>query len=132
MLKHSFLPLFAAALLTSVSPIAAQSFPDGPGKDILEKKCSSCHSPSQVTTVGRSADEWQEVVVAMIDLGAEMNEEETKVLVEYLAKNWPAKKDEGAPAQGQPDQGQPGQGQPEKKGERAPAAPMAPVSSHKR
>ena len=27
----------------------------------------------------------------MIDLGAEVNEEEAKVLVEYLAKNWPVK-----------------------------------------
>ena len=129
MLKQSFL-LLAAVLFTSVTPVAAQQFPDGPGKDILEKKCSSCHSPSQVTTVGRSADEWQEVVVSMIDLGAEMNEEETKVLVEYLAKNWPAKKDDSAPAQG--DQSQPAPNQPEKKAERAPVAPISPVPSHGR
>ncbi len=125
MLKHSFI-LAAAAFLASVAPAAAQSFPDGPGKDILEKKCSACHSPSQVTTVGRSADEWHEVTVSMIDLGAELNEEEIKVLVEYLAKNWPAKKDEGAPAS------QPEQGQPEKKAEQAPSAPIVPLASHRR
>ena len=127
MLKHSFLTLMAAALLGSVSPVAAQSFPDGPGKDILEKKCSACHSPSQVTTVGRSAEEWQEVTVAMIDLGAELNEEEVKVLVEYLAKHFPAKKDEAAPASGQG-----GQSQPEQKAAPIPAARIAPVSSHGR
>lgn len=127
MLKHSFLLFAAAALLTSVTPVAAQSFPDGPGKDILEKKCSACHSPSQVTTVGRSAEEWQEVTVAMIDLGAELNDEEVKVLVEYLAKNWPAKKDDAAPA---PAPG--GQGEPEKKAAPAPVARIAPVSSHGR
>ena len=127
MLKHSFLLLAAAAVLTSVTPVAAQSFPDGPGKDILEKKCSACHSPSQVTTVGRSAEEWQEVTVAMIDLGAELNEEEVKVLVEYLAKNWPAKKDEPAPAPGQGNQSQP-----EQKATPVPAARIAPVSSHVR
>ncbi len=44
-----------------------------------------------MTTFGRSAEEWHEVVVNMIDLGAEVNEEEAKVLVEYLAKNWPLK-----------------------------------------
>jgi virginiamycin B lyase len=90
MLKK-LLPIAAAALLASASPAFAQAFPDGPGKEILEKKCSTCHAPEQVTTFGRSAEEWHEVVVNMIDLGAEMNEEETKVLVEYLAKNWPLK-----------------------------------------
>jgi hypothetical protein len=90
-MKHSLLPLAVAAFLAGAGPAAAQAFPDGPGKDILEKKCSTCHAPEQVTTFGRSAEEWHEVVVNMIDLGAELNEEETKVLVEYLAKNWPLK-----------------------------------------
>src|SRR5918999_22342 len=91
MLKFVLVPLAAAALAASVAPAGAQAFPDGPGKEILEKKCSTCHAPEQVTTFGRSAEEWHEVVVNMIDLGAEVNEEESKVLVEYLAKNWPLK-----------------------------------------
>src|SRR5829696_4483959 len=91
MVKHSFVLLAMAGLLGSASTAAAQAFPDGPGKEILEKKCSTCHAPEQVTTFGRSAEEWHEVVVNMIDLGAEVNEEEAKVLVEYLAKNWPVK-----------------------------------------
>jgi hypothetical protein len=95
MLKFVLVPLAAAALAASAAPAGAQAFPDGPGKEILEKKCSTCHAPEQVTTFGRSAEEWHEVVVNMIDLGAEGNEEETKVLVEYLTKNWPVK---GSPA----------------------------------
>ncbi len=91
MFKQSFVPLALAAFLASAGVAAAQTFPDGPGKEILEKKCSVCHAPEQVTTFGRSAEEWHEVVVNMIDLGAELNEEEAKVLVEYLAKNWPLK-----------------------------------------
>ena len=91
MFKLSLLPLTVAAVIASAGLAAAQAFPDGPGKEILEKKCSVCHAPEQVTTFGRSAEEWHEVVVNMIDLGAELNEEEAKVLVEYLAKNWPLK-----------------------------------------
>ena len=86
MFKHSLLPLAVAALFAFAAPVAAQGFPDGPGKEILEKKCSTCHAPEQVTTFGRSAEEWHEVVVNMIDLGAEVNEEEAKVLVEYLRR----------------------------------------------
>ena len=127
------MPLAMAAFLASAVPAAAQAFPDGPGKEILEKKCSTCHAPEQVTTFGRSAEEWHEVVVNMIDLGAELNEEEAKVLVEYLAKNWPvkgAKPGEEKPAEKPADKPE------EKPAEPAvPPAPQAagaraPVSSH--
>ena len=122
MLKHAFMPLAFAVLMASAAPVAAQAFPDGPGKEILEKKCSTCHAPEQVTTFGRSAEEWREVVVNMIDLGAEVNEEEAKVLVEYLAKHWPLKgaKPAEKPADKPAEQPAP---------KAAPGA-MAPVSSH--
>ena len=143
MVKQSFLPLLVAAFFVMAGPAAAQTFPDGPGKEILEKKCSVCHAPEQVTTFGRSAEEWHEVVVNMIDLGAELNEEETKVLVEYLAKNWPLKgaKPAEKPAEPAPAE-KPAEPAPaEKPAEPAPAekpapqaAPgiMAPVPSHGR
>ena len=139
MLKNLLMPLIVAAFLALPAGAAAQAFPDGPGKEILEKKCSTCHAPEQVTTFGRSADEWHEVVVNMIDLGAEVNEEETKVLVEYLTKNWPLK---GAtpPAEkpSEPPAEKPGEEPAEKPAEKpsetpAPqAAPgaVAPVPSH--
>jgi hypothetical protein len=126
MLKHSSLPLVITAFLALPVAAAAQAFPDGPGKEILEKKCSTCHAPEQVTTFGRSAEEWHEVVVNMIDLGAEVNEEEAKVLVEYLAKNWPLKGSK--PAEEQPAEEKPA----EKPAEKQQAAPggIAPASSH--
>jgi mono/diheme cytochrome c family protein len=132
MLKHSLLPLAVAVLFATAVPASAQ-FPDGPGKEILEKKCSTCHAPEQVTTFGRSAEEWHEVVVNMIDLGAELNEEEAKVLVEYLAKNWPLK--------GQTPGDKPAEEKKEEKPAEKPAeksvpqvapAAMAPVPSHPR
>jgi mono/diheme cytochrome c family protein len=125
--------LAVAALLASAGPAAAQAFPDGPGKEILEKKCSTCHAPEQVTTFGRSADEWHEVVVNMIDLGAELNEEETKVLVEYLAKNWPLK-GPSSPAEQPAEQPaeKPGEKPAEKPQQQSARAPMTPVSSHAR
>jgi mono/diheme cytochrome c family protein len=127
MLKHSFMPFAIAAFLASAVPVAAQAFPDGPGKEILEKKCSTCHAPEQVTTFGRSMEEWHEVVVNMIDLGAEVNEEETKVLVEYLAKNWPVKG--STPPADKPSE-PPADKPAEKPAPQAAPVAMAPVSSH--
>jgi virginiamycin B lyase len=127
MLKNSLIPLAMAVCLASAVPAAAQAFPDGPGKEILEKKCSTCHAPEQVTTFGRSAEEWHEVVVNMIDLGAEVNEEEAKVLIEYLTKNWPVKGSK--PAEEKPADKPAEQPAPAPAPQAAPGA-MAPVSSH--
>src|SRR4026209_2449405 len=66
-LRTFLLPLFAAAFLSSPISVQAQAFPDGPGKDILEKECSTCHAPDMVRTFGRSPEEWHDVVISMID-----------------------------------------------------------------
>ena len=123
MLKPSLLPLIAVGVFVTVGTLSAQTFPDGPGKEILEKKCSTCHAPEQATTFGRSADEWREVVVNMIDLGAEVNEEEATILVEYLTKNWPAK---GAT----PPADQPADKPAEDPAPKAASGVVAPVPSH--
>src|SRR5262245_29590967 len=99
-MKRYLLPLFAAAVWLSPAGVQAQAFPDGPGKEILEKQCSTCHAPDMVRSFGRSREEWEEVVTTMIDQGAKVSEEEYPVLVDYLAKNWPVKGAEpSAPAE---------------------------------
>ena len=130
MLKQSFIPLAFATFFACAGVAAAQTFPDGPGKEILEKKCSTCHAPEQVTTFGRSAEEWHEVVVNMIDLGAELNEEEAKVLVEYLAKNWPLKG--STPPADKPADEKKEEKPAEKPAEKSAPAIVAPVPSHPR
>lgn len=127
MMKNSLVPLVIAVFMASAATAAAQAFPDGPGKEILEKKCSTCHAPEQVTTFGRSAEEWHEVIVTMIDLGAEVNEEEAKVLVEYLAKNWPVKGSK--PAEEKPAD-KPAEKPVEKPAPQAAPGAMAPAASH--
>ena len=130
MFKESILPLAITAFFACAGVASAQTFPDGPGKEILEKKCSTCHAPEQVTTFGRSAEEWHEVVVNMIDLGAELNEEEAKVLVEYLAKNWPLK---GAtPPAEQPAEEKKEEKPAEKPVEKSAPGALVPVPSHTR
>lgn len=91
MLRGFLLPLFAVAFLSSSVSLQAQAFPDGPGKAILERECSTCHAPDMVRTFGRSPEEWHDVVISMIDQGAKLSDEQVPVLVDYLSKNWPLK-----------------------------------------
>jgi hypothetical protein len=94
---RTFILVIAISLLSSITPAAAQSFPDGPGKAILEKECSTCHAPDMVRTHRKSLEEWQEVIVNMIDLGSGVTEEQVPTLATYLATHF-GRGDAGAPS----------------------------------
>ena len=63
--------------------------PPGPGKDILERACRSCHDLDEVTKFKNYWDrkQWQETVGTMIDYGAEVDANEAKVLTDYLVQH---------------------------------------------
>src|SRR4030095_4243919 len=81
-MKTFLLPLVAVAFCYFPASARAQAFPDGPGKDLLERECSSCHAPDMVRAFGRSPEEWREVVITMIDQGAKITDEQVPVLVD--------------------------------------------------
>jgi streptogramin lyase/mono/diheme cytochrome c family protein len=69
--------------------------PDGPGKDIIAKNCSGCHSPDTVAGARKSADEWAGTVEEMRERAQgsgnpELTDDESQVLIDYLAANLPA------------------------------------------
>ncbi len=68
-----------------------QSFPDGQGKDTFLRICSVCHGPQMVLGRGNTVDGWTQVVLNMVQRGAQGSEEEFGEIVQYLAKNFPPK-----------------------------------------
>jgi cytochrome c5 len=62
--------LFVATLFSSVVSLTAQTLPEGGGRDILSQKCSRCHTQDVVATYRHNAQDWQDVVLAMNDQGA--------------------------------------------------------------
>lgn len=87
--------LVAAALLCCV---AAQNppnqqdeaaLPDGPGKAILKKSCSPCHTASVIITKpGHTDDEWVDILNKMIGRGAVLSDDDGDTLVQYLTTNF--------------------------------------------
>jgi competence ComEA-like helix-hairpin-helix protein len=68
----------------------SETLPDGPGKEIVIKKCLPCHNV-RVTTARRgsgSADEWEQVVDKMVSQGAELSDDEIDLVVQYLSINY--------------------------------------------
>ena len=67
-------------------PVDAQFFPDGPGADLLNGNCASCHSASMVLTQPvLSADQWKAIVIKMRDVyHAPVAEQDVPAIVGHL------------------------------------------------
>ena len=84
---------FVAGLLTA--PAATQSstsnedLPDGEGKKILESRCTSCHELSEVTKFRGyyNRAQWRDIVVTMVEYGADLKKGEIETLADYLAQH---------------------------------------------
>ena len=78
---------FLATALTA----AAQSLPEGPGKDLVELICSSCHSTERIAAKQWTKPQWQTKVLEMLQEEPDVTQPERDKIVEYLAQTFPAK-----------------------------------------
>jgi hypothetical protein len=75
----------------------AQDLPDGAGKDVVVKACTSCHDADNFTSKKHNKAEWKEVVDTMVAYGAEVSDEQSEIITTYLAKNYGKDAKFGAP-----------------------------------
>jgi hypothetical protein len=64
--------------------------PEGEGKSILERACTSCHDLGGLTNFKGfyTEKQWRELVIDMIKGGAEVKEDEIPILAKYLARHF--------------------------------------------
>ena len=72
------------------STAAAQSVPDGPGRQEMETKCKQCHELARSISVRQDRDGWTTTMAKMVAFGMKGSEKELALIVDYLAKNYPA------------------------------------------
>ena len=62
--------------------------PEGDGKAILQRACTTCHGLDEVVKFREyyTKDDWRDVVGTMVKYGAELKDGEPDVLVDYLGK----------------------------------------------
>jgi cytochrome c5 len=67
----------------------AEALPDGPGKQILQASCTSCHDLGEVTKFRGYYDreQWRDIVVTMVEYGAKVDKGEVEVLSDYLVQH---------------------------------------------
>lgn len=76
-----------SAAASSEDSLEAQ-FPDGEGKQTFLTTCSKCHSPERVIGKGQDANGWTNVVLQMIQNGAQGSNEQFGAIVYYLSKHF--------------------------------------------
>jgi len=81
-----------ATLVSAANARAAgpeDELPDGEGKKILVRSCTSCHDLTEVTKFRGYYDrkQWRDIVVTMMEYGAPIEEKQVDVLADYLTAN---------------------------------------------
>jgi cytochrome c5 len=87
--KNAFLyslPLAAAALILAAGGATAQQ--SDKGERLMTVSCTGCHNARTVETSAKTHDEWNQTVQDMLQKGADVNDADIPVLVDYLAQNY--------------------------------------------
>jgi competence protein ComEA len=110
--------LFAYAAAQTNSPKAgADILPDGPGKDVVQRDCLSCHNVHITTSKRGDEDDWANTVSQMIGRGANISDDDADTIVEYMAAHFG------------PSAPTPENAEPSKSGQTSPSQPASPPSS---
>jgi virginiamycin B lyase len=83
------LPTAACALIPIVAQTApAPQMPDGPGKQMVESVCTTCHNLNQIrNSSGYTKEQWAELIGNMADLNGAPQQRDQ--ILTYLATNFP-------------------------------------------
>lgn len=79
---------FGTCLFLVPGIAAAQRLPAGYGQEAVQQKCVGCHSLKVVTSKRATREEWMQIVDQMVARGAELEEEQIRAAVNYLAVNF--------------------------------------------
>jgi cytochrome c5 len=62
--------------------------PDGEGKDIVLNTCTICHDLTRIKRSRHTPEEWQGILIAMLNEGAPLPDQDFPTVLLYLARNF--------------------------------------------
>ena len=82
----------AAAATTAARPaVVTAGLPAGAGREVVQRVCGSCHGIDTVTAVGRTPQQWAEIIGQMQNMGLSASDEDLATVHAYLSKQLPPK-----------------------------------------
>ena len=70
--------------------VAAAQLPDGPGRAEVERLCKQCHELARSISPRQDREGWGTTMTKMVAFGMKGSEQEFALVVDYLAKHFPA------------------------------------------
>jgi competence protein ComEA len=83
--------VIATVLAATALPSNAEGLPEGPGKDLVDAICSECHTTERIAAQQLTKSQWADKVLEMLQEAPDVKQSERDTIVEYLAKNFPAR-----------------------------------------
>jgi len=74
-----------SAVASGPLDVKAVTLPPGPGKELVEARCSICHDLGRVVTVRRVPEEWERITKNMLERGPSASPEQTQAIISYLS-----------------------------------------------
>ena len=91
-------PATEAPTATEVPPTEAPTATEAPptevpaildGQSLLQERCTVCHGLGGVERAKKTEEEWKATVERMVGKGAQLDEAEQELLIQYLAETYP-------------------------------------------
>jgi hypothetical protein len=80
---------FAVSLAIAATCLASgDSVRDDKARSLFLDACTACHTLDRVRVQRLGREEWRHLIAGMLSEGVPLNEEETSLLVDYLARNF--------------------------------------------
>ncbi|MGD8399137.1 MAG: hypothetical protein PVG11_09795 [Anaerolineae bacterium] len=73
-------------VVVSLSALTACGQPAG--EELVAENCTGCHTEAIIEVSAKTAHEWHNTVYEMINLGADVNDDDAEALIEYLASEY--------------------------------------------
>jgi len=81
--KKEDLPVLVAYLTEEHGPL-----PEGAGKKIMLEVCTMCHELHRIRDTSATREEWDDILVHMINEGAPLSDDDFPILLNYLTRNF--------------------------------------------
>ncbi len=78
----------AIGLCAALMARAQSSLPDGPGRMVVERMCTSCHGVEQFTGLRMTKQHWSATVADMLTRGAQGSDSDVDQVVSYLTEHF--------------------------------------------
>jgi hypothetical protein len=80
--------LIQAAAGDKKAPDQAGGLPEGKGRDLTQKDCTTCHAASVFTKQHHIREQWRSILDNMVDKGLDAPDSDLDIIADYLTANY--------------------------------------------